>query len=350
MTLSTVVPLPGLELPPPSWRLAPGVRMLWRGDGSFHLEGPGGGVVVSGLDRRVATALARPVRESALARPDAAVRPEPVDVEALHQLAGLGYVHTERRTDRSFPALEPTEDPSRGQRPPPDRHPGVGRRQARVDIVGLTGVSAYLGALLGAAGIGAVGFASTGVVRRRHLLPGGLSPADEGRRFAAAAADVVARAAPRADVAPPLDAEPDLTVVCLDAPMEPELRDLLHRTRRAHLAVHVDATRGEVGPLVLPGVSACLRCADLHRLDHDPAWSVLAVQLIAQSGTATPPDPGLAARVGALAAAAAVAWLDDDPRAGGTLDGSFELQPDWSAPRRRQRRPHPECGCHAAWG
>ena len=348
MTTSNVVPLPGLDLPSPSWRLAPGVRLLWRGDGSFHLEGPGGGVVVTGLDRGVATALARPPRDLGLARPVPAARPDPADLEALHRLAGLGYVHTERRTDRPFPALEPTEAP--GRRAPVDRHPSAGRRKARVDVVGLTGVAAYVGALLGVAGVGAVGFTAAGVVRRRHLLPGGLSPADEGRRFAAAAADVVARAAPRTDVAPPLDAEPDLTVVCLDAPVEPELRDLLHRTRRAHLAVLVDVDHGEVGPLVLPGVSACLRCADLHRLDHDPAWSVLAVQLIAQAATAPPPDPGLAARVGALAAAVAVAWLDDDPQAGGTVDGSFTLRADWPTPRRRRRRPHPECGCHAAWG
>ena len=31
--------------------------------------------------------------------------------------------------------------------------------------------------------------------------------------------------------------------------------------------------------LVIPGVTSCLGCADLHRTDRDAAWPVLAVQL-----------------------------------------------------------------------
>ncbi|MHA3701913.1 hypothetical protein ACXR2U_06990 [Jatrophihabitans sp. YIM 134969] len=354
MTVSTTVPLPGIDDAAAHFRLAPGVRMLWRGDGSFHLEAGDVGVVVSGLDRGVAASLARPPRPlggAGPARREPAARPGPVDLATLYRLAELGYVRAEPAAELTDPigGVLPGRslDADLGVERP---HPTAVRRRARVDVVGVTRVSAYIGALLAAAGVGAVGFASTGTVRRRHLLPGGLTAADEGRRFAAAAADAVARAAPRTDVSPPADIEPDLVVVCLDAPVEPELRELLHRTTRAHLAVHVDSDRGEVGPLVLPGVSACLRCADLHRLDHDPAWSVLAVQLLARAGTDAAPDPGLAVRVGALAADLVLRWLDDDPTAGGTLDGSYELRPGWAAPRRRPRRPHPECGCRAAWG
>jgi hypothetical protein len=36
---------------------------------------------------------------------------------------------------------------------------------------------------------------------------------------------------------------------------------------------------GLVGPLVIPGVTSCLDCADLHRRDRDAAWPAVAAQL-----------------------------------------------------------------------
>ena len=33
------------------------------------------------------------------------------------------------------------------------------------------------------------------------------------------------------------------------------------------------------GPLVIPGVTSCLACADLHRSDRDAAWPAIAAQL-----------------------------------------------------------------------
>jgi bacteriocin biosynthesis cyclodehydratase domain-containing protein len=56
------------------------------------------------------------------------------------------------------------------------------------------------------------------------------------------------------------------------------LRDL-HSQRIAHLAVRVRDGTGLVGPLVIPGVTSCLGCADLHRRDRDAAWPALAAQL-----------------------------------------------------------------------
>jgi hypothetical protein len=34
-----------------------------------------------------------------------------------------------------------------------------------------------------------------------------------------------------------------------------------------------------VGPLVIPGETSCLSCADLHRSDRDAAWPAIAAQL-----------------------------------------------------------------------
>lgn len=63
------------------------------------------------------------------------------------------------------------------------------------------------------------------------------------------------------------------------------LRDL-HAARIPHLPVLVRDGTGLIGPLVLPGVTSCLRCADLHRRDRDEAWPAIAAQLRHSVGTA----------------------------------------------------------------
>ena len=75
-----------------------------------------------------------------------------------------------------------------------------------------------------------------------------------------------------------------------------------------HLPLQVLDATAWVGPLVLPGRTACLRCVDAHRRDRDPAWPSVAAQL-----TAAPPagDPGVDGALAAAAAAhAALAALD----------------------------------------
>jgi hypothetical protein len=128
--------------------------------------------------------------------------------------------------------------------------------------------------------------------------------------------------------------------------------------RLPHPYLSVTATEGigVVGPLVLPGRSACLRCLDLARADRDPAWPLVLAQLPAGPD---PPvgDPVLAAAVAAQAAAIVVAFVDGGPldraAVNGTLDraavnGTLELlSPDWQW-RRRSWRPHPACCCGAS--
>lgn len=47
-----------------------------------------------------------------------------------------------------------------------------------------------------------------------------------------------------------------------------------------HFAVVFGVRTITVGPVVRPGVTGCLRCADLRRLSVDPVWPVVAAQLI----------------------------------------------------------------------
>lgn len=68
----------------------------------------------------------------------------------------------------------------------------------------------------------------------------------------------------------------------------PVFSDFLTRERLPSLAVRVRDGRGLVGPLVLPGLTSCLRCADLYRTDRDPEWPHLAAQLVGSVPHAPP--------------------------------------------------------------
>ena len=48
-----------------------------------------------------------------------------------------------------------------------------------------------------------------------------------------------------------------------------------------HLPVVFGERAAVLGPLVVPGETPCLRCADEHRVDADAAWPVVAAQLLA---------------------------------------------------------------------
>src|SRR6516165_5834100 len=113
-----------------------------------------------------------------------------------------------------------------------------------------------------------------------------------------------------------------------------------------HLAVSASEAIGVVGPLVLPGQSACLRCLDLTRAERDPAWPLILAQLSGQA-SADPPgcDTVLATTVTAQAVAQALAFIDEDGQAPAVTNGTLELVlPGWQW-RRRTWRPHPQCGC-----
>jgi len=130
-----------------------------------------------------------------------------------------------------------------------------------------------------------------------------------------------------------------------------ELPAVLAQKLVPHLAVSASEAIGVVGPLVLPGRSACLRCLDLIRAERDPAWPLILAQLSAQPG-ADPPgcDTVLATMVAAQAVAQALAFIDQDGQPPAVTNGTLELVlPGWQW-RRRSWQPHPRCGCrYRAW-
>ncbi|WP_280381246.1 TOMM precursor leader peptide-binding protein [Nocardia wallacei] len=139
----------------------------------------------------------------------------------------------------------------------------------------------------------------------------------------------------------------DADVVVLADALVPEphlVNDLVLR-RIPHLQVRIRDGRGVVGPLVLPGGTSCLRCADLTRRDLDAEWPHLAAQLLDRIGYGSPAmiaaTAALALRDLELILAGAA---DTPPR---TLDTTLELDPDTHHIHRRTWSPHPACGCRA---
>jgi bacteriocin biosynthesis cyclodehydratase domain-containing protein len=121
--------------------------------------------------------------------------------------------------------------------------------------------------------------------------------------------------------------------------------DALVRAHLPHLAVTASEAIGVVGPLVVPGETACLRCLDQLRAARDPAWPLILAQLAARRPEPAACGAVLAAAVAAQAAAQALTALDTSPGATPAAGGTLELTlPDWRW-RRRSWPPHPECIC-----
>jgi bacteriocin biosynthesis cyclodehydratase domain-containing protein len=319
--------------------LDPAVRVLWRSAEQVQLELGARSVIVDGVDQASVRRLTGQPGEL----PDPALLDDAVDA-----LRAAGFLMRRSRPDRAtqVPRLAAEFAALRVRHAERADDLLASRRASTVAINGTSRITAIIGALLGAAGVGHVSIAGEGDVRLHQTAPGGLLPSDEGQRFATAAAAAVTRAAPDCDTSPaPVGLRPDLVVLAADRPIDTELRDGLHARGTPHLVAWTGADHGGVGPLALPGVASCLRCADLHRLDRDPAWSALAVQLAVPPRHGHPSDVSLASLIASIAAVQALTFLaGDDPP---TIEGTLEIQlPDWRI-RRRGWAPHPDCDCGA---
>jgi hypothetical protein len=261
--------------------------------------------------------------------------------------------------------------------PDPGAGAAVLRRRAerQVEIRGCGRVGSQLAALLAASGVGLVLTVDAHPVGLSDPTPGGIRREDTGRDRGVAAAAAVARAtATRGLAALRRRERPDLLILAADRldRIAPDEGDDAERWRRPLLVTGVRETTGVVGPLVLPGLTGCLRCQHLHRCDRDPAWPRLAAALAGRSTPGPACDLALSALVASLAAGQALQALDgelpamepdgydsDDrfhpchgatsnirlpPVVGGTLEMSLQ---DWQL-RRRSWPVHPRCVCSAA--
>jgi bacteriocin biosynthesis cyclodehydratase domain-containing protein len=142
----------------------------------------------------------------------------------------------------------------------------------------------------------------------------------------------------------------DLVVLsdCLVA--DPRMLRELHAQGVAHLPVRVRDGAGLVGPLVIPGATSCLGCADLHRRDRDAAWPVVAAQLRDTVGVA---DRATLLATAALALSqvnrviTAVRRSDTGPDSGPppALNTMLEFDVHAGSVAARHWPKHPLCSC-----
>ncbi len=128
---------------------------------------------------------------------------------------------------------------------------------------------------------------------------------------------------------------PAVTVVLAPFEVDPRITARLMRADHPHLPIVLRPTGAEVGPIVVPGQGCCMACLAAYRTDADPAWPLVAAQLL------TAPCPALDPVVVSEAGLAAVRMLSGqlDPDAMVTVRCA-ELPRVGPAPA-----PHPACAC-----
>ncbi len=130
-----------------------------------------------------------------------------------------------------------------------------------------------------------------------------------------------------------------------------ELLDELVSAGVAHLLLRFSEGDAVIGPFVVPGATACLRCVDAHLGERDPRWSLLVEQQARL--TARPRRDGVADPVDPLLAQLAVSWAARDlataarpgAEAPATWSTTIRLPPDLAGFEATGWMRHPGCGC-----
>jgi bacteriocin biosynthesis cyclodehydratase domain-containing protein len=138
----------------------------------------------------------------------------------------------------------------------------------------------------------------------------------------------------------------DLVVLSDFLVADPRVVRELHDAKVAHLPVRVRDGTGLIGPLVIPGVTSCLSCADLHRSDLDADWPAVAAQLRGTVGSA---DRATVLATAALALNQVHRVIKTIGDTAGepppTLDTTLEFDVSTGTTTTRRWSRHPRCDC-----
>lgn len=140
----------------------------------------------------------------------------------------------------------------------------------------------------------------------------------------------------------------DAVIVLSAGELDRARLDPLIRSRTSHVVVRLVDGGAVLGPFVVPGTTACLRCVDAHQSVHDPDHVAVTARYARATQRRRPDgipdvDPALAAVAFAWAVRDVVAYLD--LREPSTWSRTVVLSPD---PARRDEHGwlrHPLCGC-----
>ncbi len=128
-----------------------------------------------------------------------------------------------------------------------------------------------------------------------------------------------------------------------------ELADTWMREQTPYVVVRLTEGRAVVGPFVVPGRTACLRCVDAHHTDADREWPLLVRQYAEATsrdradGSPEPVDPALAALAVAWAARDLASYVDGGRPS--SWSSTLVFDHDLTTLETRSWLRHPECGC-----
>lgn len=135
----------------------------------------------------------------------------------------------------------------------------------------------------------------------------------------------------------------DFVVLADDLVADPQLVIGLVRAAIPHLQVRIRDGKGLVGPLVVPGRTSCLRCAELTRCGYDAEWPHIAAQMLGRVGYGS---PATVLATAALALGQLESVLAGRSRhAPATLDTTLEFDLATSTLNVRRWSRHTLCEC-----
>ncbi|NMR29874.1 ThiF family adenylyltransferase [Crystallibacter degradans] len=112
-----------------------------------------------------------------------------------------------------------------------------------------------------------------------------------------------------------------------------------------HLSLLLRERDALIGPLVVPGQSACLDCLDRHHAQTDPDWYELCSQVHGASAeTGAVDEVAQSVAAAGLASLQSLLFLDGRNRPA-AWSAVLQLRSVDGAVGRHEYRPHPECAC-----
>ncbi len=339
---------PPAEVP----RLRPGLPVVRRGAATWQIGiDPEHAVLLHGVEPWVARALSPDGLPRTLPRRLVdALRAHGVLYDPPRRAASAGRqvrVRERRSGDSASAALHGRPDPL------------PRRLRGRVAVEGAGPVAALIATGLAHAGVRTVAVLGPArPVTPTDVVPGGPTVRDVGRPWAQAVADGVRALGATTTLVE--QHRPHLVVltqtVDADAPWcDPVHADRWLRSGVAHLRAAAAGRSGEVGAVVVPGRTPCLRCRELARADADPGWALVAAALRDRdaSGSAVL-AAALALTTASLAVARALAFLDHGEPPGqaqqSTAEPDLVVRAGGTAVEERSCAAHPACGCTWALG
>lgn len=343
----------------------PGLRMVHRDATSIQIGVGHGGTIIEGLQPRdvdFIQALREGIADSELASTAHALGiGDERAAEICANLKGLLFNDDELAT-RGFRSerLLPEHAALLGLHREPSRKYMARREHAVVHVTGLGRTGAALALVLVSAGVGTLFLEDDRAVTAVDVAPGSFKLADIGLMRSVA----VRRAALALDPGThahilhedgkggPDTRCLDLAIVVSHDAVGAETTGYFMGLDLPHLLVLVREQEGTVGPLVMPGSTACAECVERHRGAHDPLWLYLCEQLSSQQGQSNGhqhrpeslENTALAMALAGTAAAQALLFLDavNQPSAWSSV---LTFHPDNGHWSREEFALHPGCSC-----